>query len=49
MADSVNVRIPQPIRDRLKTLSKKEGVSMGAMIRILIERYEAQAVQNKES
>jgi len=41
MAEGVNIRIPEQVRDKLKELAKKNGISMGAMIRVMIERQEA--------
>ena len=38
MAESVNVRIPEQVRDKLKELAKKNGLSMGAMIAVMIEK-----------
>jgi len=37
MAESVNVRIPEQVRDKLKEIAKKNGLSMGAMIAVMIE------------
>jgi len=38
MAEQKAVRIPESIHQELKELAVKNGVSMGAMIKILIER-----------
>ena len=37
MAQSVNIRIPEQVRDKLKKLSMKNGLTMGAMIAVMVE------------
>lgn len=40
MGESVNVRIPEQVKEKLQKLAKENGVSMGAMIAVLIANYE---------
>ncbi len=49
MAEGVNVRIPEQVRDKLKVLAKKNGLSMGAMIAVMIQHQETvEEVSNME-
>jgi antitoxin component of RelBE/YafQ-DinJ toxin-antitoxin module len=38
MAEGVNIKIQAQIRDELKAYAKEQGVSMGAAIKLLLEK-----------